>query len=87
MRFETAPGEQLQIDFGERKVLIAGLAEKLYFFVATLGYSRRPHMRVFRHERQTAWLEGLESTFPAPRWTPKSGHQWTPENRPPRVTS
>ena len=20
-----------------------------------------------------------------PRWTPKSGHQWTPENRPPRL--
>lgn len=63
VRFETAPGEQLQIDFGERKVLIDGVAETLYFFVATLGYSRRPHVRVFRHERQTAWLEGLESTF------------------------
>lgn len=65
VRFETAPGEQLQIDFGERRVLIAGVAEKLYFFVATLGYSRRPHVRVFRHERQTAWFEGLESAFHA----------------------
>lgn len=65
VRFETAPGEQLQIDFGERRVRIAGVQEKLYFFVATLGYSRRLHVRVFRHERQTAWLEGLESTFHA----------------------
>lgn len=62
-RFETAPGEQLQIDFGERRVLIAGVPEKRFFFVATLGYSRRCHVRVFRHERQSAWLEGLESAF------------------------
>lgn len=65
VRFETAPGEQLQIDFGERRVEIAGVAEKLYFFVATLGYSRRVHVRVFRHERQSAWFDGLESAFRA----------------------
>ena len=65
VRFETAPGEQLQIDFGERRVRIAGVAEKLFFFVATLGYARRCHVRVFRHERQTAWFDGIESTFAA----------------------
>lgn len=65
VRFETAPGDQLQIDFGERTVSIAGGKERLYFFVATLGFSRRPHVRVFRHARQTAWLDGLESTFRA----------------------
>ncbi len=65
VRFETAPGEQLQIDFGERRVEIDGAPEKLYFFVATLGYSRRVHVRVFRHERQSAWLDGLESAFRA----------------------
>jgi transposase len=62
-RFETAPGEQLQIDFGERRVLIAGVPETLFFFVATLGYSRRCHVRVFPHERQAVWFEGLESAF------------------------
>ena len=65
IRFETAPGEQLQIDFGERTVVIAGVKERCYFFVATLGYSRRPHVRVFLHARQTAWFEGLESAFRA----------------------
>jgi transposase len=65
VRFETAPGDQVQIDFGERTVVIAGVKERLYFFVATLGYSRRPHVRVFRHARQAAWLDGLESTFRA----------------------
>lgn len=65
VRFETAPGDQLQIDFGERTVVIAGVKERCYFFVATLGYSRRPHVRVFRHQRQAAWLDGLESAFRA----------------------
>lgn len=41
VRFETAPGRQLQIDFGERLVEIAGRKVKAYLFVATLGYSRR----------------------------------------------
>lgn len=65
VRFETAPGEQLQIDFGERRVVVAGVRERLHFFVATLGYSRRCHVRVFRHERQAAWFDGLESAFRA----------------------
>ena len=41
VRFETPPGQQLQIDFGERRVEIAGADVKVFFFVATLGYSRR----------------------------------------------
>lgn len=65
VRFETAPGAQLQIDFGERRVVIAGVRERIFLFVATLGYSRRLHVRGFRHTRQTAWLEGLESAFHA----------------------
>jgi hypothetical protein len=32
-------------------------------FVATLGYSRRLHVRAFRNERQESWFEGLESAF------------------------
>ncbi|HEX6001234.1 MAG TPA: IS21 family transposase [Hyphomicrobiaceae bacterium] len=63
VRFETAPGKQLQIDFGERLVEIGGAKVKVYLFVATLGYSRRCHVRAFRHERQESWLDGLESAF------------------------
>ncbi len=64
-RFETPPGRQLQIDFGERFVTIGGVATKAFMFVATLGYSRRVHVRAFRHERQEAWFSGLESAFAA----------------------
>jgi len=52
VRFEMAPGRQLQIDFGERLVEIGGAKVKAYLFVATLGYSRRLHVRAFRNERQ-----------------------------------
>ena len=45
VRFETRPGEQLQVDFGERRVTIAGASEKVFFFVATLGWSRRMYVR------------------------------------------
>ena len=63
VRFETAPGEQLQIDFGEITVSIADERVKVHLFVATLGYSRRPYVAVFDHERQAAWLGGIEGAF------------------------
>jgi transposase len=49
VRFETAPGEQLQIDFGETTVVIAGERVRVHLFVATLGYSRRPYVAAFDH--------------------------------------
>lgn len=63
VRFETRPGEQLQIDFGERRVEIGGAAVKVFFFVATLGYSRKLHVRAYGHERQDSWFDGMESAF------------------------
>ncbi len=63
VRFETPPGRQLQIDFGERGVLIGDEVVRVYLFVATLGYSRRVYVRAFRHERQSAWFDGLEGAF------------------------
>ena len=73
VRFETHPGEQLQIDFGERRVEIAGAAVKVFFFVATLGYSRRLHVRAYGHERQDSWFEGLESAFRTFGGVPRGG--------------
>ena len=63
VRFETPPGKQMQIDFGERRVAIGEASVKVFLFVATLGYSRRLHVRAFRHERQENWFAGLESAF------------------------
>jgi len=63
IRFETPPGRQLQIDFGERRALIGGENVRIYLFVATLGYSRRLYVRAFRNERQESWFAGLEGAF------------------------
>jgi hypothetical protein len=63
VRFETPPGRQLQIDFGERQVRIGEESVRAYLFVATLGYSRRLYVRVFRHERQASWFAGIEGAF------------------------
>ena len=63
VRFETPPGRQLQIDFGEMRVPVGDETARVFLFVATLGYSRRPFVRAFRHERQSAWFDGLEGAF------------------------
>jgi transposase len=63
LRFETAPGKQLQIDFGEIAIAIGGERVRMHLFVATLGYSRRPFVRAFRYERQSAWFDGMEGAF------------------------
>lgn len=63
VRFETPPGRQLQIDFGERLVEIGGVRIKVFVFVATLGHSRRCHVLAFRNETQGCWFAGLESAF------------------------
>ncbi|MBD9573676.1 IS21 family transposase, partial [Ensifer sp. ENS08] len=43
IRFETPPGHQIQIDFGEKRMEIGGEKVRVYIFVATLGYSRRTY--------------------------------------------
>ncbi len=63
VRFETPPGLQLQIDFGERWVQIAGVRTKVYVFVATLGYSRRCVALAFQTTQQSAWFAGIEHAF------------------------
>lgn len=63
VRFETAPGRQLQIDFGDTRVWIGGERVRVHVFVATLGYSRRLHIRPSLRERQADWFEGMEGAF------------------------
>jgi len=44
-------------------VLIAGERIKVYFFVLTLGFSRRNYVRAFTNERLESWLAGMEGAF------------------------
>jgi transposase len=63
VRFETAPGHQMQIDFGEKWVVIGGTRTKIHLFVAVLGYSRRIFVRASLSQRQDDWREGLAGAF------------------------
>lgn len=70
VRFETEPGKQAQVDFGEfRAVDLSGKGHKLYLFLFTLGYSRAMfgmfvpscQIEVFLlcHQRAFAYLGGV----------------------------
>lgn len=63
VRFETAPGQQLQIDFGQKRVEIAGLFVRVHLLVAVLSYSRRLFVQAFLTERGDDWREGLAGAF------------------------
>jgi len=63
VRFETAPGHQMQIDFGEKWIELGGVRTKVHLFVAVLGYSRRIFVRASLSQRQDDWREGLAGAF------------------------
>ena len=63
VRFETKPGQQMQIDFGQKKVVIGGEKVKVHLLVAVLGYSRRIYVQAFLAERGDDWREGVANAF------------------------
>lgn len=63
VRFETPPGRQMQIDFGQKLVQIAGQLVKVFFLTAVLGYSRRLFVKAFLAERHDDWREGVVGAF------------------------
>jgi transposase len=63
VRFETEPGAQMQIDFGEKWVLIAGELVRVFLLVAVLGYSRRLFAKAFLNQRSDDWREGIACAF------------------------
>ena len=64
VRFETAPGHQMQIDFGEKLVAVGSALVRVHLFVAVLGYSRRLFTRASLSQRQDDWREGLGRRVP-----------------------
>lgn len=63
VRVETAPGAQMQVDFGEKRITIAGTAITVFLLVVVLSYSRRTFVKAFLHERQDDWREGIAAAF------------------------
>ena len=56
VRFETAPGDQLQIDF----VVFRRGEHPLRAFTASLGYSRMSYVEFVDNERVETWIASLE---------------------------
>jgi transposase len=63
VRVESAPGDQLQIDFGQKRVRIGGAWVRVFLLVAVLSYSRRLFVKAFLSERQDDWREGIAAAF------------------------
>lgn len=62
-RFETEPGEQAQVDWGQIKVRFGDQSVKVHIFVMTLGYSRRGFAEGFFNERLDNVLAAHEHAF------------------------
>lgn len=63
VRFETEPGQQLQSDWGEVLVEVAGEMVKVHFIANELGYSRRFHFWCAEREDAEHTYEGLIRSF------------------------
>jgi len=63
-RFETLPGRQAQVDWGEcGTILVGGERKRLYVFVLVLGYSRMTFARFTTSMKQPVLLACLREAF------------------------
>jgi transposase len=62
-RFETAPGQQAQVDWGQVKIRLGEAPMEIQIFVMTLGYSRRAYAEGFTHQRLESLLAAHEHAF------------------------
>ena len=63
LRFETPPGEQSQIDWGQATVPLGGALVVRHVFVLTLGFCRRSFYSVYRGETLDEFLDAHERAF------------------------
>ena len=62
-RFETSPGEEMQIDWSPYRLVIAGTLTTVHVLGCLLCASRKLWVHVYRNERQSTLLEALASAF------------------------
>jgi transposase len=63
VRFETPPGLQSQIDWGQAAVTFRSGRAIRHFFILTLGYSRRGFYLACRDEQLATFLDAHEQAF------------------------
>jgi transposase len=64
-RFETRPGEEMQVDWSVYTVPVASSPERVHALACVLAHSRLLHLRFYRDERESTLLEGLTRAFEA----------------------
>ena len=69
VRFETAPGEQMQVDFAHFKLS----NKRIYAFVAVLGYSRMSYVEFVSEQKINNVISCHERAFEYFSGVPKSG--------------
>ena len=57
------PGEAAQVDWGEARVIMAGIKSKVQLFVMRLCYSRRTFVMAFPNQKQEAFFAGHIAAF------------------------
>jgi transposase len=62
-RFETEPGQQAQVDWGQVRVRFASGPAAIHIFIMPRGYSRRGWADGYEHERLDALLSAHEHAF------------------------
>jgi transposase len=62
-RFETAPGQEMQIDWSPYRVSLDGRVTRVHALGCLLCTSRKLHLRFYRDERQATLLEALATAF------------------------
>lgn len=62
-RFETRPGQQSQIDWGEARVRLGGRPVRMMIFVLTLGFSRRGFYWGYANQQISQFLDAHERAF------------------------
>lgn len=62
-RFETPPGKQGQVDWGQCWTTLRGKRSKVHLFVMTLGYSRRLFAKGEENEKLPAFLSCHKEAF------------------------
>ena len=63
IRFETPPGRQSQVDWGQARVLLRHASAVRHVFVFTLGFSRRSYYQSCLNETLPQFLEAHERAF------------------------
>jgi transposase len=63
IRFETEPGQQAQVDWGQVTYWDESEPRRVHLFVMVLGYSRRTFAFGYENERMDAFLDGHARAF------------------------